>query len=145
MKKNCIIILFALVQTLCCQAQISNILGDWLTVDDKTGQNYAVVNIYKADDGKYYGKITEMLIPGTEKEKCILCTNEDKDQPILGMVIIRGMTEKDGALVGGKVLDPESGKFYYGKISYDKGRLKLRGSLDKAGLLGRSQYWNRKD
>jgi len=144
MRKTTIILLLALVQTVCCQAQISKILGDWLTVDDKTGQNYAVVNIYKADDGKYYGQITKMLIPGTEKEKCVLCTDEDKDQPIQGMVIIRGMTEKDGALVGGKVLDPESGKFYYGKISIDNGRLKLRGSLDRAGILGRSQYWNRK-
>lgn len=144
MKKPSIIILLTIVQTICCEAQISKILGDWLTVDDKTGQNYAVVNIYKADDGKYYGKIAQMLISGTEKEKCVLCTDADKDQPILGMVIIRGMTEKDGALVGGKVLDPESGKFYYGKISLDNGRLKLRGSLDKAGILGRSQYWNRK-
>ncbi|MBR1809447.1 MAG: DUF2147 domain-containing protein [Paludibacteraceae bacterium] len=144
MKRTSIIILLALVQTVCCSAQISKIIGDWVTVDDKTGQNYAVVSIYRADDGKYYGKITKMLIPGTENEKCIECTGEDKDKPVLGMVIIRAMTEKDGALVGGKVLDPENGKFYYGRISYDNGRLKLRGSLDKAGILGRSQYWDRK-
>ena len=137
-------IIFALMLSLCCQAQINKIVGDWLTVDDNTGQNYAVVSIYKATDGKYYGKITQMLIPGTENEKCVACTGEDKDKPVLGMIIIRGMTEKDGALVGGKVLDPENGKFYYGKISYDNGQLKLRGSLDKAGILGRSQYWKRK-
>ena len=133
-----------LLQTILCSAQIDKILGDWTTVDDKTGQSYSTVNIYRGSDGKYYGKITEMLIPGTENQKCIDCEGEDKDKPVLGMVIIRGMSEKDGALVGGKVLDPESGKFYYGKISIDNGRLKLRGSLDKAGILGRSQHWNRK-
>lgn len=143
MKKSVlatVMILLAMV----CHAQIDKIVGDWVTVDDKTGQNYAVVSIYRGEDGKYYGQITQMLIPGTENVKCIECTGEDKDKPVLGMIILRGMSEKDGALVGGKVLDPESGKFYYGKVSYDNGRLRLRGSLDRAGILGRSQHWNRK-
>ncbi len=143
MKKT-FLLLFALMQTVLATAQIDKILGDWVTVDDKTGQNYGVVTIYKGTDGKYYGKISQMLVPGTETLKCTECVEEDTDKPILGMVIIRGMSEKDGALVGGKVLDPESGKFYYGRISYDNGRLKLRGSLDKAGILGRNQRWNRK-
>lgn len=125
-------------------AQINDILGDWITVDDATGDSFSVVHIYKGTNGKYYGKISQMLIAGTENEKCVACEGQDKDKPILGMVIIRDMQEKDGALVGGRVLDPNNGKFYYGKISLDKGRLKLRGSLDKAGLLGRSQYWKRK-
>ena len=48
---------------------------------------------------------------------------------------------ENGQLVGGKVLDPESGKFYYGKIYLDGGKLVLRGSLDKRGFLGRNQTW----
>ncbi len=144
MKKLILLTLFFLM-VIGSPAQINEILGDWITVDDATGQSYSVVHIYQADNGKYYGKIAQMLIPGTEGEKCVACEGADKDKPILDMVIIRDMQEKDGALVGGKVLDPENGKFYYGKISIDKGKLKLRGSLDKAGLLGRSQYWNRKN
>ena len=143
MKKLFSILLISLV-SIGIHAQINEILGDWITADDATGQNYAIVHIYKATNGKYYGKITQMLIPGSENEKCVACEGVDKDKPILGMVIIRDMEEKDGALVGGRVLDPENGKFYYGKISIDKGRLKLRGSLDKAGILGRSQYWEKK-
>jgi uncharacterized protein (DUF2147 family) len=50
----------------------------------------------------------------------------------------------DGELRGGKVLDPENGKFYYAKIYLENGKLILRGSLDKRGLLGRSQTWIRK-
>ena len=72
MKKS-LFIVFALMQTILCSAQIDKILGDWTTVDDKTGQSYSTVNIYRGSDGKYYGKITEMLIPGTENQKCIDC------------------------------------------------------------------------
>ena len=51
--------------------------------------------------------------------------------------------DENGELVGGKVLDPESGKFYYGKIYLKNGKLVLRGSLDKRGFLGRNQEWER--
>ena len=53
------------------------------------------------------------------------------------------MKVENGELVGGKVLDPESGKFYYGKIYAKDGKLVLRGSLDKRGFLGRNQTWVR--
>ncbi|MBQ9706015.1 MAG: DUF2147 domain-containing protein [Paludibacteraceae bacterium] len=126
------------------QAQVSDILGDWLTVDDATGDNYAVVRIYQADNGKYYGRIIEMLFPNTEDMRCAACKEADHDQPILGMVIIRDMEAKGDCLTGGRVLDPNNGKFYHGRITCEKGRLCLRGSLDRAGLLGRNQYWKRR-
>lgn len=146
MKKTFIITLFAFVGTICCNAQIDKIVGDWITVDDNTGQDMSVVHIYKAKDGKYYGKITQLLVPGHENELCVECKGADKDKPIKGMIIIRGMEEKNGELVNGTILDPDNGKTYYAKISYDKDKnqLKLRGSLDKAGVLGRSQYWKKK-
>lgn len=144
MKKTLLILFSVLLQTICCNAQINKIVGEWITIDDNTGQEMAVVNIYKAKDGKYYGKITKVLVPGNENNVCTECVGNDKDKPIVGMVIVRNMEEKGDELVGGKVLDPDNGKFYYAKISYDNGRLKLRGSLDKAGLLGRSQYWKKK-
>ena len=72
---------------------------------------------------------------------CQACTGEDHNQPIVGLTIIRDMQLKDGELRGGKVLDPDNGKFYYAKVYLKDGKLILRGSLDKAGLLGRSQTW----
>ncbi|HCS87903.1 MAG TPA: DUF2147 domain-containing protein [Bacteroidales bacterium] len=144
MKRNLLTILVVCCSFFPLSAQMHLILGDWYTVDDKTGESYSVVHIYREDNGKYYGKITAMLIPGTEQEICRDCTGADKNQPVLGMVIIRDMVEKNGVLTGGKVLDPETGNFYYGKISYDNGKLKLRGSIDKMGVLGRSQHWKRK-
>ena len=52
----------------------------------------------------------------------------------------------DGDQLKGKIYDPESTKTYNGKVSYKAktDELSVRGSLDKAGLLGRSQIWKRK-
>lgn len=124
-------------------AQISGILGDWTTVDDKTNEKRSIVTIYKGSDGLYYGKISKMLV-GEPGLKCDQCKDEDYNKPLEGLVIIRGMKAEDGQLVGGRVLDPESGKFYYGKIYLKDGKLVLRGSLDKRGFLGRNQTWVRK-
>ena len=120
-------------------AQVSGILGDWKTVDDKTGEKRSIVTIYKGSDGLYHGKISKMLM--YSDLKCEACKDEDHNAPLEGLVIIRGMKAEDGQLVGGKVLDPESGKFYYGKIYRKDGKLVLRGSLDKRGFLGRNQTW----
>ena len=125
-------------------AQINAILGEWKTVDDKTGEQRSVVTIYKGSDGLYYGKISKMLMYTELDLKCDQCKGDDYNAPIEGLVIIRGMHAEDGQLVGGKVLDPESGKFYYGKIYLKDGKLVLRGSLDKRGFLGRNQTWIRK-
>lgn len=126
------------------QSQTNPCLGEWMTVDDKTGDSYSVVTIYQESNGLFYGKITQMLYPGTENLRCEKCVDEDHNQPILGLVIIRDMLFKDGVLQAGKVLDPNNGKFYYGKISVENGILCLRGSLDKKGWFGRNQYWKRK-
>jgi len=130
-----------LLVALSASAQVNKIVGDWKTVDDKTGEKRSVVTIYKGSDGLYYGKISKMLMYTDLDLKCDQCKGEDYNKPIVGLVIIRGMQAKDGELVGGKVLDPESGKFYYGKIYLKDGKLVLRGSLDKRGLLGRNQTW----
>lgn len=122
------------------QAQVKGIVGDWKTVDDKTGESFSIVNIYQAKDGLYYGKITKMLV-GPKGERCAECEGEDYNKPLEGLIIIRGMKAENGQLVGGKVLDPDSGKFYYGKIYLKDGKLVLRGSLDKRGFLGRNQTW----
>ena len=141
MRKFGIIALLFIV--LSAHAQINSILGDWKTVDDKTGEKRSVVTIYKGSDGLYYGKISKMLMYTDLDLKCDQCKDEDHNKPIVGLVIIRGMKAENGELVGGKVLDPESGKFYYGKIYLKNGKLVLRGSLDKRGFLGRNQEWIR--
>lgn len=143
MKRIFFLMAAMLLSALPMLAQVNQIVGDWQTVDDKTGEVRSVVHIYKATDGFYYGKITQMLVGGAD-QVCTECEGADKDKPLVGLVIIRKFSEKDGELVGGRVLDPENGKFYYGKIFLKDGKLVLRGSIDKAGILGRSQTWKRK-
>ena len=146
MRKLFLMLVLALASAMPMAAQVQHIVGEWITVDDKTGEQMSVVKIFKATDGLYYGKIVELLV-GNQDEKCVACTGADKDKPVVGLIIIRGFQEKDGKLVGGdkgRVLDPDNGKFYYGKIWLEDGKLILRGSLDKKGILGRSQTWIRK-
>ena len=117
-------------------------LGEWVTIDDASGEKKSVVNIYQADNGMYDGQIVTLF--EDPDALCTECKDADYNQPIVGLTIVRDMQLVEGELRGGKVLDPENGKLYYAKIYLDKGNLILRGSLDKRGLLGRSQTWIRK-
>lgn len=102
--------------------------GKWTTIDDKTKQPAGIVEIYQDADGLYYGKLIGVY-------------GEDKSG--IGTMIVRGMKYEDEKLTGGKVYDPEAKKLYYCTIKYDgkAQELNLRGSLDKKGILGRSQTW----
>jgi len=124
-------------------AQADKIVGKWKTIDDKDGSAKSIVSIYKATNGEYYGKIEKMF---KDSEKlCTECPPANKNKPILGMVIINNLVERDGKLSGGTILDPKSGKVYKCNISLESGneKLNVRGSLDKNGWIGRSQTWIR--
>ena len=125
-------------------SQVSNIVGSWKTIDDETGEAKSIVRIYKDTNGKYYGKVEKLI--QNPNAKCDKCKDENKGKPVLGMVIITDMKEKGNKLDGGHILDPGNGEKYNATISYEKdGRLKVRGSLDKFGVLGRNQYWKKAD
>lgn len=121
------------------QAQ-NSITGDWMTVDDATGDKLSIVSIYKDTDGLYYGKVAKLLKEPLDAV-CVECEGDDHNKPVQGLVIIRGMKMENGELRGGRVLDPKNGKFYYGTIYLKDGKLVLRGSLDKRGFIGRNQTW----
>ena len=56
MKKSFFIFLLVL-PFFSATAQVNQILGNWKTIDDKSGEPQSIVNIYKGSDGLYYGKI----------------------------------------------------------------------------------------
>lgn len=133
MKKIFITVLFFAI-ALISNAQIDKILGEWKSVDDKTGEVTGVVEIYKnPDNGMYYGKTTRVFENGKELF----------DPQFIGMIVIKDFKAEDGKLVGGTLYEPHEDKNYYGKISYNAkdNTLIIRGSLDKRGWLGRSQTW----
>lgn len=126
-----------------CQAGDLTPVGRWRTVDDKTGKPRSIVQIYE-ENGVYFGRIETSLNPATAGRRCDKCTDERKDQPIVGMIIIRSL-KKDGAeFKGGDILDPDNGKIYRCRVRIkDQGnKLEVRGYLG-ASLFGRSQTWTR--
>lgn len=122
-------------------SQIDKIVGKWKTIDDEDGSAKSIVHIFKATNGKYYGKIDKLF--KNADSLCTECEGAEKDKPKLGMTVIKNMTEKSGSLTGGTILDPNNGKIYKCNISFDAkaNNLKVRGSLDKMGIIGRSQTW----
>jgi uncharacterized protein (DUF2147 family) len=120
-------------------------IGLWKTIDDKTGSARAIVRIYE-QDGKLFGRIERSFTPGAENRVCDVCTDERKDQPIIGLIIIRNIQSKDGEYAGGDILDPDTGTIYRCKfrLAQDGARLIVRGYIG-ISLLGRSQTWQRQN
>jgi len=123
-------------------SQVGSIVGTWKTIDDETGEAKSIVRIYKGTDGKYYGKIEKLF--KNPDGKCDKCKDENKDKPLLGLVIITDMKLKGDVLEGGSILDPANGKKYSCVISYEKdsGKLKVRGYIGLS-VAGRNQFWER--
>lgn len=143
MKKSIVSFFLLIFISLATFAQVDKIVGRWKTIDDDGKTVKSIVYIFKSTNGKYYGKI-EKLFNNPDK-LCTECEGNLKDKPVLGMMIINAMVEKDGTLTGGTILDPNNGKVYYCNMSFDhkSGKLNVRGSLDKRGWIGRSQTWIR--
>jgi uncharacterized protein (DUF2147 family) len=118
-------------------------LGDWKTVDDKTGAPRAIVRIELKGD-KYFGHIEQSFTPGAQTRVCSECSDDRKNQPIIGLEVIRNMSRKDEGYAGGEILDPDSGWVYRCKFHLEDGGQKLlvRGYLGFS-LFGRTQTWVR--
>ena len=117
-----------------------NIIGKWKTIDDETGKEKSIVEIFEKN-GKVFGRILEVLDPEKKNKKCELCDGEDKNKSIQGLVIIKGLTKEDDEYSNGKILDPKNGKLYKCSISLEsKDKLKVRGYIG-ISLIGRTQYW----
>jgi len=117
--------------------------GVWKTIDDETGEAKSHVEIYKAKDGSYEGKIVRLLQSAQDK-KCAECPGDRKNQPLVGMVILEGLKAYDDYWKKGEILDPESGKEYRCSVWFEEGQkdeLKLRG-YHWTGLY-RTQTWYR--
>ena len=139
----CLLMLAAIPVTRLHSAEATSPIGMWKTFDDKTGHARAIVRIYERD-GKLFGEIQEVFTPGGETRVCKFCTDERKNQPIIGLRIIRNMKPNGSEYTGGDILDPESGSVYRCKmhVEQDGARLIVRGYIGFA-LLGRTQIWQR--
>ena len=119
-------------------------VGLWRTTDEKTGEAKSEVRIVD-NAGVVSGKVEKLLRKGADpKAVCSQCSDDRKDQPLVGLEIIRGAKKAEGKTVweDGKILDPESGSTYSLKLTpVDAGnKLEVRGSI---GPFGRTQTWTR--
>ncbi|MBO1516613.1 MULTISPECIES: DUF2147 domain-containing protein [Psychrobacter] len=126
-------------------AQAASLDGtQWQTIDDKTGEKKAIIQLNERG-GKVSGKIIKVLDKEKAKAVCTKCPGNLKNQPVEGLQILTGLkAEGSNQWSDGKLVDPESGKVYSGKITLsDNGQsLDLRGYVGTP-LFGRSQTWQR--
>jgi uncharacterized protein (DUF2147 family) len=137
-------ILFSLLILASSFIHSQTVLGKWKTIDDETGKEKSVVEIYE-ENGRVYGKILQLFRePGEDQDPyCDKCSDDRKDQRITGMIIVRDMVLKDGYYQGGTICDPKNGKVYkceFWLSTNDTNKLELRGYW---GFLYRTQNWIR--
>ena len=71
-------------------AMANSPVGQWHTLDDKTGELKSMVVIYE-QQGVVRGRVEKVLRKDADPSaKCEKCSDDRKNQPVVGMEIIRG-------------------------------------------------------
>ena len=139
------LVLAILILTWSVYAADSSPLGLWKTIDDNTGQPRGLVRIREVN-GQYEGKVEKIFPkPGEpENPNCEKCEGSRRNQPVMGMTILWGLTRQGDEYQGGEILDPENGNVYRARMKLiDNGqKLDVRGFIGFS-LFGRSQIWLR--
>lgn len=110
----------------------------------------SVIEIYKGDDGYYYGKIVWLKDDYKNGKPMLDTENPDvskRGNRWLGLQIITGLTKKsETEYVSGKIYDPQRGHYYNCKMTLvDNRTLELRGYILGLPFLGRTTTWTLKD
>jgi len=121
--------------------KLQSAVGHWQVVNSN-GTPGGKVETY-LENGKLFGRVTEVRPGRTPHDVCDKCSGEYKNQLILGMIILRSFHPAGDDWVDGTVVDPENGKEYKGKIwAVGNDKLRLRGFIG-ISLLGRTEGWVR--
>ncbi len=119
----------------------SQIEGKWKTIDDETNEAKSIVEIWKDDNGLYYGKVIKIFDESKLDEVCSKCDKSDKryNKKKLGMTVISDMKKTDdNEWTKGTILDPNNGKVYDCKMFREGKNLMVRGYLL---FFYRTQKW----
>ena len=119
-------------------------VGQWHTSDEKTGELKSMVVIFE-QLGVMKGRVEKVLRKDADPAaKCDKCSDDRKNQPVVGLEIIRGAKKASGKNVweDGEILDPENGRTYSLRLTpiENGAKLEVRGSF---GPIGRTQTWVR--
>lgn len=140
-----------------------DIVGTWMYLNEKNEQ--VKIEVYKEGD-RYYGKIAWLEVPNYTQEYLDENKHPEKDNPnikvgapkidyknpdanhrndpVIGLVILRGVKYDDGEWNDGHVYKADEGKMYtcYAKL-VEPDKLKLKGYILGMPFLGKTRYWTR--
>jgi uncharacterized protein (DUF2147 family) len=106
----------------------------------KTGK----VQIYKANNGKFYGKIVWLKEPDRNGKPKLDINNPDKarrNDPEMGLLILKAFKKTgDGEYEDGTIYDPKNGKTYSCTMKLKDNVLDVHGYI-MISLIGRSEKW----
>lgn len=139
MKKVFVSMMFML--TPLCAMFAQDVVGKW-----KLENGTAIVEVYREGD-VYNGKIVWLQQPNeADGSPNVDDKNPDsklRSRKLLGLNMLSGLKKKGDEYTGGSIYDPNNGKTYNCSMKVEGNVLKVRGSLDKRGLVGRTMDWHR--
>ena len=138
--KKIIISMVAMLAPLAA-AFAQDVVGKW-----KLDDGSAIVEVYKQGDA-FNGKIVWLQDP-TEPDGSPAVDKKNPDaklrsRKLIGLNMLSGLKKSGAEYTGGSIYDPGNGKTYNCSMKVEGDVLKVRGSLDKKGLLGRTMDWYR--
>jgi uncharacterized protein (DUF2147 family) len=126
-------------------AQFASPVGLWKTYSDRTGEAEGLVRIVE-ERGEFVGRVEKVFSPPNDSPNplCERCAGELRDQPVVGMAILRGVRRGQDGYTEGTILDPDEGENYRCSLTLkEAGRLlEIRGFIGLS-LFGRTQVWTR--
>ena len=140
MKKMIFSMVFMLMPLAAAFAQ--DVVGKWKLEDGS-----AIVEVYKSGDA-FNGKIVWLAEP-TEPDGTPAKDDKNPDKnlrsrELIGLNMLSNLKATDkNEYSGGSIYDPGNGKTYNCSMKVEGDILRVRGSLDKKGLLGRTMDWFR--
>jgi uncharacterized protein (DUF2147 family) len=115
------------------QAGEDGFVNSWFYFTEKKGRYVGrVVKAFKKPDAPTFSAV------------CEKCEGDQKDAPMIGLAIIKGMKRDGLHYEDGTIMDPRNGSTYHAKmdLSDDGEKLSVRGFLG-ISLFGMTQVWTR--